>query len=81
MPLGSPVLSTEQTQAIAKVRVYPGADGDFTLFSDDGTTYAYEKGGGAVTKLHWAEASHQLTHEGTTAWSQPDAQIVEVVQP
>ena len=33
---------------IASVRVYPGADADFTLFSDDGTTYAYEKGAGST---------------------------------
>ena len=42
VPLGSPVENTKQQQAIAKVRVYPGADADFTLFSDDGMTYAYE---------------------------------------
>jgi len=50
------VESTHETQAIQKVRVYPGAEGSFTLFSDDGTTYAYEKGAGSVTKLHWDEA-------------------------
>jgi alpha-D-xyloside xylohydrolase len=33
-------------QAVDKIRVYSGADGKFTLFSDDGTTYAYEKGAG-----------------------------------
>ena len=50
LALGSPVESTHQKQAIAKVRVYPGADANFTLFSDDGMTYAYEKGAGAVTQ-------------------------------
>jgi hypothetical protein len=39
------------------VRVYPGADGSFTLFSDDGQTYAYEKGAGSVTRLHWDDAA------------------------
>src|SRR5215472_2284290 len=42
VPLGAPILSMQQSQAIASVRVYPGADADFTLFSDDGTTYFYE---------------------------------------
>jgi alpha-glucosidase (family GH31 glycosyl hydrolase) len=79
IPLGAAVESTHQVQAIAKVRVYPGADGNFTLFSDDGTTYAYEKGAGSVTKLHWDDAQRQLTHEGASAWSVEDAGIVDVV--
>ena len=32
VPLGVPVLNADQPQAIASVRVYPGADADFTLF-------------------------------------------------
>jgi alpha-D-xyloside xylohydrolase len=79
VPLGVPVESTHETQAIEKVRVYPGADGDFTLFSDDGMTYAYENGAGSVTTLHWDDGSHQLTHRGASAWSAPDNAIVEVV--
>ena len=41
----------------------------FTLFSDDGMTYAYEKGAGQITRLAWDDAKHQLTHEGAAAWS------------
>jgi len=81
IPVGSEILSTDQPQSIASVRVYPGADGDFALFSDDGTTYAYEKGAGYVTKLHWDDASHQLRHEGPAAWTEPDARIVQIVHP
>jgi alpha-D-xyloside xylohydrolase len=81
LPLGVPVESTHEAQAIAKVRVYPGADGDFTLFSDDGTTYAYEKGAGSVTRLHWDEAGRKLTHEGDSAWSGPDSGLVEIAVP
>jgi alpha-D-xyloside xylohydrolase len=78
VPLGAPVESTHQTQAIEHVRVYPGADATFTLFSDDGKTYAYENGAGSVTHLHWDEAKHQLSHEGAAAWSKPDSEIVEL---
>jgi alpha-glucosidase (family GH31 glycosyl hydrolase) len=78
VPLGSPVESTHEAQAIARIRVYPGADGSFTLFSDDGKTYAYEQGAGSVTRLHWNDAKRQLTHEGDAAWSGPDSAIVEV---
>jgi alpha-D-xyloside xylohydrolase len=76
--VGSEIETTEQQQAISKVRVYPGADGNFTLFSDDGMTYAYEKGAGSITRLHWDDQKQQLTHEGAPAWTQADAIIVEV---
>ncbi len=79
VPLGSAVDSTQQKQSIAAVRVYPGADADFTMFTDDGTTYAYEHGGGAVTKFHWDESGQQLKHEGAAPWSGSDKGIVEVV--
>jgi alpha-D-xyloside xylohydrolase len=79
VPLGAPVESTHETQAIARIRVYPGADASFTLFSDDGTTYAYEKGAGSITRMHWDEAGQRLTHEGASAWSAADNAIVEVI--
>jgi len=60
------------------VRIYPGADADFTLYSDDGTTYAYEKGDFKITKLHWDDAAKKLSHEGAEAWSEPDSEIVEI---
>jgi alpha-D-xyloside xylohydrolase len=77
LPLGAAVESTHQAQAIEHVRVYPGANADFTLFSDDGKTYAYENGAGSVTHLHWDETKQQLTHQGAAAWTQSDSQIVE----
>jgi alpha-D-xyloside xylohydrolase len=80
LPLGAPVESTHEKQAIEKIRVYPGADGSFTLFSDDGTTYAYEKGAGSVTHLRWDEAADKFTHEGAASWSAPDSAIVEVIK-
>jgi alpha-glucosidase (family GH31 glycosyl hydrolase) len=79
LPLGMPVESTHQEQAIEKIRVYPGADANFTLFSDDGTTYAYEKGAGSVTHLHWDDAKQQLKHEGAAAWNGADSSIVEII--
>ena len=79
LPLGAPVESTHEKQAIEKIRIYPGADGRFTLFSDDGMTYAYEKGAGAVTHLRWDDSSGKLNHDGASAWSAPDASIVEVI--
>jgi alpha-D-xyloside xylohydrolase len=79
VPLGSEVQSAQQPQTIASVRVYPGANGEFTLFQDDERTYAYEKNGGSLTKLTWDETAHQLKHEGAPAWNGSDDSVVTVV--
>ena len=41
--------------------VYAGADADFTLYEDDGLTYAYEKGAFSTIPIHWDEAARTLT--------------------
>jgi alpha-glucosidase/alpha-D-xyloside xylohydrolase len=79
VPLGSETLSASQPQTVASVRVYPGANGSFTLFQDDGNTYGYEKGAGSTTTLTWDDAAHQLKHEGASGWSGADASVVTVV--
>jgi len=79
IPLGAQIESTQQPQAIEKVLVYPGADGSFTLFSDDGTTYAYEKGAGSITHLHWDDARKRFSHDGAQAWTGPDKDFVRIV--
>ena len=59
--------------------MYPGADASFTLFNDDGKTYAYEQGAGSVTELKWNEATGKLSHTGSPAWSGSDEKVVEIV--
>jgi alpha-glucosidase (family GH31 glycosyl hydrolase) len=81
VPLGTPILNAEQSQAIASVRVYPGADADFTLFRDDGKTYAYESGNDSITRLHWDESSHRLSHTGAQAWTNSDATVLDIIKP
>ena len=81
LPLGAPVQSTNEKQAIEKVRVYPGADAAFTLYSDDGTTYAYERGEHQITELRWSDREGKLSHTGAEAWSGSDAGKLEIVHP
>jgi alpha-glucosidase (family GH31 glycosyl hydrolase) len=61
-----------------QLRVYPGADGNFMLFSDDGMTYAYEKGAASIIQLHWDDAKQRLTHVGAASWSASDSAIVKI---
>ena len=44
-----------------EVLVYPGADGTFTLYEDDGTTRAYEQGLYSRITFQWDDARHRLT--------------------
>jgi len=79
LPMGAPVESTNETQALNEVRVYPGADGSFDLYSDDGTTYAYERGEMQIVHLHWSDAEKRLTHTGAVLAGVSDAGLVKVV--
>jgi len=79
LPLGEPIENTKQVQRITKLRSYRGASGDFTLYRDDGETYAYDKGECSITHLHWDDAAQLLSHEGAQAWTGSDAQIIEIV--
>ena len=76
LPLGSIVESTEEKQTVATLRIYPGSNGSFDLYSDDGTSYAYEQGGGATMQLVWNDQAGKLTHTGADL--APDATVVVV---
>jgi alpha-D-xyloside xylohydrolase len=62
LPLGPDV---EFAAAMAadpiELRVYRGADGDFTLYEDEGDSYAYEKGAHATISFHWDESKQVLS--------------------
>ena len=79
LPFGSEIESTREEQKIVKVKVYPGANADFTLYNDDGVSYAYEQGKHEITKLHWEDAKGKLTQDGAKAGSGDEKGLVEVV--
>ncbi len=81
IPFGSNISNADQPQTITSVRVYPGADANFTLFNDDGQTYAYEKGAGSITQLHWDDTNRRFSQTGAPAWTGTDAAIVDVIKP
>ena len=43
------------------LRIYAGADGDFTLYEDEGDTYDYEHGSYSVIPIHWDEKAKTLS--------------------
>jgi alpha-D-xyloside xylohydrolase len=64
VPIGADIQSTATRQAIAQILVYPGKNGEFSLYDDDGISYDYEKGKGSTTRLQWNDASGSLTASG-----------------
>ncbi len=44
-----------------ELRVYPGADGEFTLYEDENDNYNYEKGSFATVPIRWDERANTLT--------------------
>ena len=44
-----------------EIRVYPGADGSFTLYEDEGDFYHYEQGSYATITFGWNDKSRTLT--------------------
>ncbi len=44
-----------------EMRVYPGANGSFTLYEDEGDNYNYEKGDYATITFQWNDSKKQLT--------------------
>ena len=44
-----------------ELRVYPGADGRFVLYEDEGDNYNYEKGAYSVIQFGWNDKTHTLT--------------------
>ena len=44
-----------------ELRIYPGADGEFILYSDEGDNYNYEKGKYKVIPFRWNEQQQTLT--------------------
>jgi len=64
IPMGPDLeYASEKPADPIELRVYPGADGRFTLYEDEGDGYAYEKGVHATIEMRWDDARRQLTLE------------------
>lgn len=64
LPFGPKVqYSTEKNWDNLEIRVYPGADGTFTLYEDENDNYNYEDGAYATITFRWDDAARRLTIE------------------
>ena len=61
IPMTQSVCSTAQSGKMPiEYRVFPGADGEFTLYTDAGDGYGYEKGEYTLTRVRWCEKEQKL---------------------
>lgn len=62
VPVGPSVqFATEKLWDDLQVRIYPGADGEFTLYEDENDNYNYEKGKYTTVRMTWSDKDRQLT--------------------
>ena len=61
VPMG-PVMeyATERPADTIELRIYPGADGQFTLYEDANDGYQYERGAFATIAMEWVDTRQEL---------------------
>lgn len=61
IPIGPVVRhASEQIDAPIELRVYPGADGEYTYYEDAGDSWGYERGEYALITMRWNDTSRKL---------------------
>lgn len=61
IPFGPQVqYATEKKWDNLEIRIYPGANGEFTLYEDENDNYNYEKGAFSTIKFEWKDKSKTL---------------------
>jgi len=62
IPMGPDVqYASEKPDAPIELRIYPGADGEYTYYEDAGEGWGYERGEYSLVKMQWNDASRKLT--------------------
>ena len=64
LPIGPEVqYSTEKSWDNLEIKVYPGCNGEFTLYEDENDNYNYEKGMYSTITMKWNDRTRMLTIE------------------
>jgi alpha-D-xyloside xylohydrolase len=61
LPMGPKIQYASQSVDPIELRVYPGADGNFTLYEDEGDNYDYESGVYATIPISYSNATGRVT--------------------
>ncbi|MGE5852715.1 MAG: TIM-barrel domain-containing protein, partial [Deltaproteobacteria bacterium] len=82
VPIGPEIQFTgDRPDAPIELWVYPGQDGAFTLYDDEGDNYNYEQGSFTTIHLAWNDRTRQLTldHRQGCYLGMPASQVFRVV--
>ncbi len=61
IPMGPATQYAAEKSDPAEIRIYPGADGNFTLYEDENDNYDYLKGSYSLIAFQWNNAQKKLT--------------------
>lgn len=61
LPMGKDIQTTKEIQKDLILKVYTGANGEFTLYEDEGVNYNYEKDAYSTIKFTYDEATKTLS--------------------
>jgi alpha-glucosidase/alpha-D-xyloside xylohydrolase len=79
LPIGPVKQSTqEENGETLKLRVYPGADGTFSLYEDDGSSFRYQQKEFTRIKCSWTERSRTLTLQADPLGQLPKQKVFAV---
>jgi len=59
--LGKDVSNAMEDWDVLHLRIYPGKDGYFEIYDDDGVTYDYERGKYFIVPIRWDDNKQELT--------------------
>ncbi|HEY4082483.1 MAG TPA: glycoside hydrolase family 31 protein [Burkholderiaceae bacterium] len=79
VPLGVAVSNTGEAQPLSEIRVFPGADGSFSLYDDDGLTNEYRQGLGRSATLRWDDHTGRLSSSGPLPTGQDVGKLLKIV--
>jgi alpha-D-xyloside xylohydrolase len=78
VPIGPEIQFTgDQPDAPMELWLYPGQDGAFMLYDEEGDHYNYEQGSSATTLIAWNDSTRQLTLDNRQG-SYPGMQVSKV---
>ena len=63
VPMGPSIQYSTENSDPVEIRIYPGADGEFSLYDDENDGYGYEQGRSSLIAFRWNDAEKKLTIE------------------
>jgi alpha-D-xyloside xylohydrolase len=60
IPIGPAIQYATEKNDPVEIRIYPGVDGEFTLYEDENDNYNYEKGFYSTIKFKWSDSTKTL---------------------